>query len=205
MTPDDVRQLPADGNRYECVDGMLLGTPGPSYDHQYLVLGLIQALDQFLSIELDMRFHISRSDVEIEQGTLVQHDLFVPVERPCVTRIHSWHEIGSLHSPSRSFPGSSLRGRGRNRPLYQRARACEYWIVDPEARLVERRLPTDTRPQILRDELLWSPSGVVIGRPSLVARSLCAVAGERRPAQSRAPSRTLSRFVTPETTPLPPP
>jgi len=34
----------------------------------------------------------------------------------------------------------------------------EYWIVDLEARLVERWRPADERPEVLTDSLNWAPS-----------------------------------------------
>ena len=36
-TAAQVRELPDDGKRYEVVDGELLVTPAPSYDHQHVV------------------------------------------------------------------------------------------------------------------------------------------------------------------------
>jgi hypothetical protein len=42
------------------------------------------------------------------------------------------------------------------RPRYQRA-GIEFWIVDLDARLVERWRPGDERPEILADRLEWLP------------------------------------------------
>jgi Uma2 family endonuclease len=41
------------------------------------------------------------------------------------------------------------------RPRYQRAGA-EYWIVDLDARLVERWRPSDDRPEILTERIEWT-------------------------------------------------
>ncbi|HZI43229.1 MAG TPA: hypothetical protein VFD67_16025, partial [Gemmatimonadaceae bacterium] len=43
-------------------------------------------------------------------------------------------------------------------PHYQR-HIPESWIIDLDARLVERWLPNDTRPEILVEALVWHPSG----------------------------------------------
>jgi Uma2 family endonuclease len=43
------------------------------------------------------------------------------------------------------------------RRRYQRAGIPEYWIVDLDARLVERWRPGDERPEILSDRLVWQP------------------------------------------------
>jgi hypothetical protein len=34
-----------------------------------------------------------------------------------------------------------------------------YWIVDGDARLIERWIPGDERPEVARDHLTWRPAG----------------------------------------------
>ena len=41
--------------------------------------------------------------------------------------------------------------------LFQRAGVPEYWIVDLDARLVERWRPGDERPEVLTERLRWQP------------------------------------------------
>ena len=55
-------------------------------------------------------------------------------------------------------PGTAGRDRGIKRRLYQQAEVPEYWIVDLDARLVERWRPGDERPEILSETLTWQPS-----------------------------------------------
>lgn len=40
LTYDDVQRFPADGHRYELVEGVLLVTPAPNADHQSFVMNL---------------------------------------------------------------------------------------------------------------------------------------------------------------------
>ncbi len=40
-------------------------------------------------------------------------------------------------------------------------RGCEYWIVDPDARLTERWRPGDERPTVHREFLEWQPDPTV--------------------------------------------
>jgi Uma2 family endonuclease len=54
-------------------------------------------------------------------------------------------------------PSSGRGDRVVKRRLHQRAGTPEYWIVDPDARVVERWRPDDARPEILADMLTWHP------------------------------------------------
>ena len=56
--------------------------------------------------------------------------------------------------------------RVRKRELYQRQGVPEYWIVDLDARLVERWRPGDTRPEILGDRIVWQADGA--GEPMTI-------------------------------------
>ena len=46
-TMERLRALPDDGNRYEIIDGELLVTPSPSFDHQGAVTALWARLAEF--------------------------------------------------------------------------------------------------------------------------------------------------------------
>jgi len=43
------------------------------------------------------------------------------------------------------------------RLLFQRAGVPEYWIVDLDARLVERWRPGEERPEVITERLRWQP------------------------------------------------
>ena len=57
-------------------------------------------------------------------------------------------------------PSSGRHDRVLKRPKYQR-HVPEYWIMDPDSRLVERWRPGDERPEINSEELVWLPSADV--------------------------------------------
>ena len=70
-------------------------------------------------------------------------------------------------------PPTASRDRGSKRRIYQRAGVAQYWIVDLEARLVERWRPHDERPEICDTALSWTqPEGpsVIIDLPALFAK-----------------------------------
>jgi Uma2 family endonuclease len=50
-TVDMVRAFPNDGQRYELVEGILLVTPQPAFDHQLVVGRLVVALGNYLQSE----------------------------------------------------------------------------------------------------------------------------------------------------------
>ena len=55
-------------------------------------------------------------------------------------------------------PTSSRHDRVVKRPAYRR-HVPEYWVVDLDARLVERWAPKDERAELLTETLRWQPPG----------------------------------------------
>jgi Uma2 family endonuclease len=56
-------------------------------------------------------------------------------------------------------PSTARYDRQVKRRWFQRAGIAEYWIVDPDARLVERWRPAESRPEVLAGVLDWHPQG----------------------------------------------
>jgi Uma2 family endonuclease len=162
-TAAEVRALidanPLQTPRYELVDGELLVTPSPGMHHQSVVGGLLVALIGYLDRERVGKAFTSPSDVELAPELLVQPDVYV-------LPIREWRRILSEGNPARELmlaievlsPSSSRHDRVRKRPHYQRT-VPEYWIVDVDARLVERWRPGDARPEIVTDTLTWHADG----------------------------------------------
>ena len=73
-------------------------------------------------------------------------------------RPKNWEEYGiPLLVVEVLSPSTARYDRLVKRHRYQRAGTREYWIVDPDARLVERWRPDDERPEILEETLTWQP------------------------------------------------
>lgn len=159
-TVEDVRLLPDDGNRYEVIDGVLFVTPAPRLVHQDGVAAIHRHLHAFvLGNPVGWVFH-SPADIEFSPRDGVQPDLFVA---PLVEgrRPRGWTEIRRLVLAVEVLsPSTARRDRREKRRLYQRF-ADEYWIVDLDARLVERWRPGDVRPEVLAETLSWQPTGAV--------------------------------------------
>jgi Uma2 family endonuclease len=156
-TPDRVRALPDDGRRYEVVAGELLVTPAPSFRHQDAVFRLTRMLSDYVERTGVGYALFSPADIEPEAGALVQPDVFVgPL--PEGRRPSSWADFSRLLLAVEVVSPSTARAdRTVKRLLFQRAGVPEYWIVDLDARLVERWRPGDDRPEVITEVLRWHP------------------------------------------------
>jgi Uma2 family endonuclease len=156
-TADMVRALPDDGKRYEVIDGELLVTPAPSWRHQEAVLAMAMTLRPYVETYRVGRVIISPADVAFDEETLVQPDLFIT---PLVDgrRPRQWSEVKSLLLAVEVLSPSTARAdRLVKLRLFRRQHVPEYWIVDVDARLIERWRPEDERPEILAERLEWQP------------------------------------------------
>ncbi len=162
-TAREVRALieknPLQSPRYELVDGELLVTPSPGFPHQRAVTRLLVDLGAYLNREKVAEVFSSPFDVELEPESITQPDIFVlslaegrRLQReglPALTLVLTVEVLS---------PSSSRHDRVRKRPLYQR-HVPEYWIVDLDARLIERWRTGDERPEIVDAYLEWRPDG----------------------------------------------
>ena len=157
-TVEDVWRLPDDGSRYEVIDGVLYVTPAPRLVHQDAVAALHRLLHAYI-IERPVGWALhAPADIVFGPRDGVQPDLFVA---PLVEgrRPASWKEITHLLLAVEILsPSTASRDRREKRRLYQR-HADEYWIVDLDARLIERWRPGDPRPEVLDETLVWQPAG----------------------------------------------
>lgn len=175
-TAADVRELPDDGNRYECIAGELLVTPAPRGRHQAALSELFRRLDAYVTPRGLGVLLWSPADIALEPDSLVQPDLFVARLRPGVTRFGDWPEIAGLELAIEVLSPSTARyDRMVKRQFYQRALVSEYWIVDLDAQLIERWRPQDERPEIIHETLRWQPSGAAEALELDVARFFAAV------------------------------
>jgi Uma2 family endonuclease len=151
---DESRHWP----RYELIDGQLIVTPAPSWTHQWAVALLWRALHEYVSANPVGVAMMSPSDLELEEGHITQPDVFVV---PISTRHpKSWPAVKSLYVAVEVLSPSNARyDRVDKRKFFQRVAVPEYWVVDLDARLIERWTPTDARPEIIDDTLSWHPAG----------------------------------------------
>lgn len=121
---------------------------------------------------------IAPADVEFDAERMVEPDVFVvPLFEG--RRPHRWEEAGRLLLAVEILSPSTARAdRQVKRRLYQQQGVPEYWIVDVDARLIERWRPADERPEILDHEIAWQPDPATPPLVIDIARYFADVLGE---------------------------
>lgn len=176
-TLEAVRALPDDGRRYELIDsllhvngvvvpnGYLAGldpamTPAPDARHQRRTFNLARTLADYVDRCHCGTVMLSPADLSLAAGQIVQPDIFVA---PLVAGHppEDWADVKSLLLAVEVLSPSTARtDRVRKRLHYQRADVPEYWIVDGDARIIERWHRNDDRAELLADHIEWRPEGV---------------------------------------------
>lgn len=173
--------LPDDRQRHEIIDGEHYVTPSPAFVHQRVITRLLVALEQYVAAERLGWAVTAPSDIELAEDTIVQPDVTVFARKG--TRLpRTWAEGGlPILAVEVISPSSASRDRILKRRRYQRAGIAEYWIVDPEARLIERWMPADDRPEIITESMTWLPNGAVNPLHLALSEVFPSEAGDERP------------------------
>ena len=157
-TAEMLETLPDDGNRYEIIEGELYVSPGPAWRHQHVLSELMLSFGIYLKQNRTGFALMAPADVVFDRRNVVEPDLFVT---PLVEGRNpsSYEEAGSLLLAIEILsPSTGRLDRTKKRDLYRRFGVAEYWIVDVDARLVERWRPDDARPEIVEGLIEWRPS-----------------------------------------------
>jgi len=156
-TYDMLESLPEDGNRYEIIDGELFVTPPPAFGHQRVQWELGRLIANYLARYPVGYGFFAPGDVIVDPRNVVEPDIFV-VPHDLVQKPSSWKDIKSLLLAVEILSPSTARAdRHRKRLLYQRFQVGEYWIVDSDARVIDRWRPADTRAETLSENIEWQP------------------------------------------------
>jgi Uma2 family endonuclease len=156
-TAEMARALPDDGNRYEVLDGELFVTPAPGFAHQEVLARLFAVIHPYVQQHSLGWTLWSPADIEFSPRRSVQPDLFV-VRDTGAEKPKSWRDVKSLWLVIEALSPSTARAdRLEKRRIYQGEGVPQYWIVDIDARLIERWRPGDDRPEIITDVLEWQP------------------------------------------------
>ena len=157
-TAERVRAIPDDGNRYELIDGVLVVTPAPRGLHQLAVWELGMRLRGWLRGMGIAELLGSPADIALGEDEILQPDLFI-YRTASGKPLRDWSDITALLLVIEVLsPSTAHYDRQLKRRRYQRAGIPEYWIVDLDARLIERWRPDEARPEVLTDRLIWEPT-----------------------------------------------
>ncbi len=174
-TIEELLALDDDGMRHELLDGVHVVTPAPRVAHQLMLTELMRVLLEAVGHTPTLRIVLSPADIVLGPGTLVQPDLMVVAFDPG-NPPSSWREIGvPLVAIEIVSPATAARDRGSKRRIYLEAGVEQYWILDVDARLVERWQPGDDRPEIIDGVMKWSLSVGGVGEidvPKMFERML---------------------------------
>lgn len=177
-TAAQVRDLQAQsppGIRYELIAGTLIVTNSPRVAHQRAVGQLYIALANYLEAEPVGEVLTSPADLELRPENITQPDVFVVPTEPVLVK--EWADVRALLLAVEVLsPSTAKHDRTTKRAYYQSVEVPEYWVVDVNARLVERWRPGNVVPEIARDALVWAPEGartpLTIDLTRLFARAL---------------------------------
>ena len=179
-TTNEVRDLIDESRpwpRYELIGGELIVSPAPGTLHQLIIGELFRLLADYVEREGIGVTLMSPADLELAPGNITQPDIFVVPGNvlPDEARTPSWTDVSELLLAVETLSPSSIRyDRIVKRDYYLDAGVPDYWVVDWDARFVERWSPERPTPHVDREALVWHPSGasepLVVSLPEFFTR-----------------------------------
>lgn len=125
FTADALDELPADGNRYELVDGLLLVSPSPTERHQRALVELLLLLKA--AAPAGQRVYAAPLDVRFSPRVQTQPDLLVVEDGPPRDRLDRLPVL----CVELLSPGTRRHDLLIKRRAYEREGVSSYWLVDP--------------------------------------------------------------------------
>ena len=137
LTYDDYVRFPDDDLRHEIIEGEHYVTPSPSTRHQRILLKLSHLLQSYLDTHPIGEIFIARFDVLLSEFNVFEPDLiYISKERA-----HQLNEKNLQGAPDLAVeilsPSTKKRDQRLKRDVYQRTGVQEYWLIDPDADVVE--------------------------------------------------------------------
>jgi Uma2 family endonuclease len=164
-TADRVRRELIDENRptprYEFIGGEVLVSPSPAYLHLVALRELFGILQPYLATQRVGEVLWSPSDVEVAPNTTAQPDLYVIPrdEGERLLRIRRHEPARRLLLAVEILSPSSVRNDRLKKRRHYVGSGVEYWVVDLDARVIERNAPGDAKVDLHDEHLAWHPDG----------------------------------------------
>ena len=140
ITIEEFLKLPETNTPTELIHGVLIVSPAPIHVHQRIIGKLFLYLSQVTGkTTMGGEVVVSPSDVHLDEENVVQPDVFwvSGSESRCQLGDDGyWHGAPDLVIEVLS-PSTARRDRIEKFKLYEAHGVREYWLVDPEAQLVE--------------------------------------------------------------------
>ena len=157
FTVDDLESMPADGNRYEIIDGDLFVTPAPTVYHQRAQMSLVGRLLPYVT-SIGLELFAAPTDVRVSRTTQVEPDLIALPLMSDADRSTRWIAMSRVMLAVEILSPSTRRlDREQKRRLYLAQGVREYWMVDIDSRSIEVWAAKRQAPRIARVEMAWQP------------------------------------------------
>ena len=128
--------------RYELIEGVAYALASPNQSHQRVLRKLSNSIDNFLK-DKQCELFISPSDVKLAETTVVQPDLFVVCDK---AKLDGQFTNGAPDLVIEILSKTTIqKDRVLKYNLYLKAKVKEYWIVDPDNKIVEVLTLTDNK------------------------------------------------------------
>ena len=134
LTYSDYARIPDDGKRYEVLEGGLLVTPAPSPLHQQASCELQWQLRQYFRARSVGRVYAAPIDVILSKHDILQPDLVVARPEQISKRGIEGSPLLVVEILS---PSTRKLDRTRKAGRYAALGVPHFWLVDPDAHLVE--------------------------------------------------------------------
>jgi Uma2 family endonuclease len=133
MYPDETTQP------IELIDGEIVIMPSPRPEHQEIIINLSAILWGHIKANQLGRLQVAPSDVHFDELNIVQPDVFFVAKEGSLCKIgeEGWW-VGAPDLCIEIISPSSIKNdRADKFDLYEKHGVREYWIVDPQAQLIE--------------------------------------------------------------------
>ncbi len=127
FTRAELDALPDDGRRHELIDGVLIVTPSPVWQHQRVVIRLVVRLSG--ACPDDCELLSAPFDVALAEDTIVQPDLLVARRSDLTEKDLPAAPLLAIEVLS---PSTRHLDLGFKRARYEEAGVRSYWVVDPK-------------------------------------------------------------------------